>query len=299
MKINKYIFGLSVMVAALFASCNTDNEGVIYTAENSGVTFASSSLPAVEVPASNPVFTVELVRGDVSNAQTGSITAAGTIVVGTDADGEDITQNVEGIKVSNYSFAAGEGTTMVTVDVSPLPVGYVLTLKLTIDDANNVAISGNKTATLKASKAYEWVSLGKGTYIDNWVECETSVEILKADGFDRYRVMKPYDDYLNSDAGHTNWDPWNTGKGTDFIEFWTVDGIVYYDDYYTGLNYQGDSEQPIYVCHPNGWSSLRANNPNNKWIDAKTVQFAPYYYIEEVGGWNYTSYDGVILVKLP
>ncbi|MBR0524350.1 MAG: hypothetical protein IJK09_05270, partial [Prevotella sp.] len=72
-----------------------------------------------------------------------------------------------------------------------------------------------------------------------------------------------------------------------------------FDDYYTGLNYQGDSEQPIYVCHPNGWSGLRANNPNNKWVDAKTVQFAPYYYIEEVGGWNYTGYDGVIYVKLP
>lgn len=287
------------MVAALFASCNTDNEGVIYTAENEGISFASSALPSVEVPASNPVFTVELVRGDVSAAKTGSVTPKGTIVVGTDAEGEDITEELPGIKVSNYSFAAGENRTTITVDISPLNVGDVLTLKLTIDDADNVAVSGNKTATLKASKAYEWISLGKGTYIDNWVECETSVEILKADGFDRYRVLKPYDDYLNSEAGHTNWDPWNTGAGTPMIEFWTVDGIIYYDDYYTGLDYQGDSSMPVYVCHPNGWSSLRANNPNNKWLDAKTAQFAPYYYIEGLGGWNYTGYDGVIYVILP
>ncbi len=299
MRINKYIFGLVVAMAGLFVSCDTENEGVIYTAENEGVTFASSALQGVEVPASNPLFTVDLLRGDTKNALSGSVSAKGTIVVGENADGEPITQNIEGIKVSNYSFAPGENITSVNVDISPLPVGYVMTLTLTIDDEKNVAVSGKKAATMKCSKAYEWKSLGKGKYIDNWVECQTEVEIFKADGFDRYRVMKPYESYLKTPEAAASWENWISTSSAEYIEFWTQDGSIYFDDYYTGLNYQGDSSQPIYVCHPSGWSSLRPNIPNNKWIDAKTAQFAPYYYIDGLGGWNYTGYDGVIYVILP
>jgi hypothetical protein len=29
------------------------------------------------------------------------------------------------------------------------------------------------------------------------------------------------------------------------------------------------------------------------------LQLAPYYYINGVGGWNYTEYDGVIVITLP
>ena len=125
------------------------------------------------------------------------------------------------------------------------------------------------------------------------------MEILKAEGFDRYRVMKPYEDYLKTAAAAESWEDWIGRSSAPFIEFWTVDGVVFFDDYYTGLNYQADESLPIYVCHPNGWSSLRANNPNNKWLDAKTVQFAPYYYIDGLGGWNYSGYNGVIYVILP
>ena len=37
----------------------------------------------------------------------------------------------------------------------------------------------------------------------------------------------------------------------------------------------------------------------SKKIDAKTYQLAPYYYINGLGGWNYTEYNGVILIALP
>jgi hypothetical protein len=38
---------------------------------------------------------------------------------------------------------------------------------------------------------------------------------------------------------------------------------------------------------------------SNVWLDSKTLQLAPYYYINGVGGWNYTEYDGVIVITLP
>ena len=73
MRINKKIFGLAIIAAALFSSCNKDNEGAVYDGQgsNAGVSFTASTLSNVEVPASNPVFDVEIVRGNTSAAATG------------------------------------------------------------------------------------------------------------------------------------------------------------------------------------------------------------------------------------
>ena len=36
-----------------------------------------------------------------------------------------------------------------------------------------------------------------------------------------------------------------------------------------------------------------------KFLDAKTIQLAPYYYIDGLGGWNYTQKNGIITITLP
>jgi hypothetical protein len=120
---------------------------------------------------------------------------------------------------------------------------------------------------------------------------------MKADGFDRYRIMSPYKEYLASAQGAADWDNWIASSSPDFIEFYTEDGIIYYDDFFIGLNYDGDKNQPIYACHPTSFKEI--SSEHNKWIDAKTAQFAPYYYIQDLGGWNNTQYDGVIVITLP
>ena len=95
MKLNKVLFGLTVVAAALFSSCNKDNEGAIYSNQgNAGLSFTASTLAAVEVPASNPVFDVEIVRGNVVGAATGNLTA--TLKAGN--------AEVSGVTVSGYSF---------------------------------------------------------------------------------------------------------------------------------------------------------------------------------------------------
>ena len=295
MRINKAIFGFTVMMAALFSSCNKDNEGAIYNDQSSaGLSFTASTLQTVAVPASNPVFDVALIRGNVANAVTGKITAE--LTVGKEA--------VAGVTVSDYSFAAGENSTTVKVDISPLEVGQQGTLKLTISDSD-LSAGGIASATIKCSKAYEWKSLGTGSYTDSWTTgsdanpdgVTVNVEIMKTDGFDRYRIMNPYKEYLASAQGAADWGDWIAASSPDFVEFYTQDGIIYYDDFFIGLNYEGDKAQPIYACHPSGWSSLSSDH--NKWIDDKTAQFAPYYYIEDLGGWNNTQYDGVVIITLP
>ena len=295
MRISKKIFGMAIVAAALFTSCNKDVEGAIYNGQdNAGVSFTAATLESVAAPASNPVFEVEIVRGNTAAAATGSVSAS---LVANKVE-------VAGVTVSDYSFAAGENKTTIKVNISPLEVGVVGTLTLKLSDAD-ASIGAIKTATIKCSKAYEWESLGKGTYTDTWTTgsdnypdgVTASVEIMKAKGFDRYRIMAPYKEYLASAEGANNWGAWIASSSPAYVEFYTEDNIIYYDDFFIGLNYQGDKSQPIYACHPSGWSSL--SPAHNKWIDAKTAQFAPYYYIEDLGGWNNTQYDGVIIVTLP
>ena len=289
MKINKVLFGLTVVVAALFSSCNKDNEGAVYSNQsNAGVSFTASTLTAVEVPASNPVFDVEIVRGNTVGAATGTLTAS--LIANKVA--------LPGVTVSNYSFADGENSTTVSVNISPLEVGVAGTLTLTIADAD-ASVGGVKSATMKVSKAYEWKSLGKGQFYDNFFGMTSQPEILKAEGFDRYRVIEPCEDFrAEAIAGG---DTWAAASSAPFIELWVEDGLVFWEDWFTGQNYDGDKTQPIYACHPSGWSSMSTADfwQHSKFLDEKTIQLAPYYYIDGVGGWNYSQKDGVVYIVLP
>ena len=127
MKINKILFGFTIVLAALFTSCNKDNEGAIYNnQEGAGLSFSAPTLVAVEVPASNPVFEVEILRGNISGAASGNVTA--TLKVGE--------TELSGVTVSGYNFADGQNSTTVSVNISPLEVGVVGSLTLTIADAD-------------------------------------------------------------------------------------------------------------------------------------------------------------------
>ena len=288
MRISKKIFGMAIVAAALFTSCNKDVEGAIYNGQNNaGVSFTAATLAAVEVPASNPVFEVEIVRGNTAAAATGSVTAslkAGSTVIG-------------GVTVSDFNFAAGENATTVKVNIEPLEVGVQGTLTLALSDAD-ASIGGVKSATMKVSKAYEWESLGKGAFVDNFFGFVSEPEIMKAKGYERYRVMAPCEDYrLNPDPSDT----WVASWSAPYIELWVEDGLVFFDEYFTGQNYEGDKTTPIYVYHPSAFSSL--NSPefwqHNKFLSDKVIQLAPYYYIDGLGGWNKTQTDGMILIQLP
>ena len=288
MKINKILFGFAIVMAALFTSCNKDNEGAIYNnQEGAGLSFTASTLVAVEVPASNPVFEVEILRGNISGAASGNVTA--TLKVGE--------TELSGVTVSGYNFADGQNSTTVSVNVSPLEVGIVGSLTLTIADAD-ASVGGVKSTTMKVSKAYEWESLGKGAFVDNFFGFVSKPEIMKAKGYERYRVMAPCEDYrLNPDPSDT----WVASWSAPYIELWVEDGLVFFDEYFTGQNYDGDKTCPIYVYHPSAFSSL--NSPefwqHNKFLSDKVIQLAPYYYIDGLGGWNKSQTDGMILIQLP
>lgn len=286
MKISEYILGGAIAIAALLSSCDTDNEGAVYHSGNEGLSFTSSVLTDVAVSPADPTFEVEIVRGNAQNALTGSIGLSGTVG----------NAPFDGITATDYSFLPGEYRTTVRVDVSALSIGQELALTLTITDTDNVSVGGVAETTLNVSKEYNWISLGTGTFTDNWGWGITyNVEILKADGFDRWRVIEPYAESEINDDGE--WENWLNGESAPYIEFWlTEDGYVNFNSFYTGLNYDGDSSAPIYVHSP---ARFGLDSSYNKFLDDKTVQLAPYYYIDGMGGWNMTAYDGIIIITLP
>ena len=253
----KYISKLSTLTTLLsiilgFAACDNEQECALYNTDAANrAVFVNASLANITVSPADPTFTVDLVRANADSESSGTIVLTATV--------DEVP--LAGCTVSDYTFAAGENMTKVTVNVSPLEIGKELNITLTLDNTNE-PVSGSNTVSVTVNKDYNWVSLGTGTFADvlAFTEKPYNVEIQKADGFDRYRVMKPYEQGLKNDDG---------GWGN-----------------------------AIYAHHPSDFAGISL--ANNKQLDDKTFQLAPYYYIEALqGGFDYTGEGGSILITLP
>ena len=268
----------------MFTSCEQENEGTLYNANNQGLSFTFNAFE-FSAPANNPVISVPVYRAVANDAYTASITVA------TEAPGVTAPSSV--------SFAAGEQETTIDINLgSELGVGVIATITITLNDAD-ASVGGVAETEISAYKEYVFESLGMGTFQDNWALGGTySVEIQKAQGFDRYRVIDPYKEGLTNDDGE--WENWIAmGTRCPYIEFWeTGEGdLILFNNFALGINYQAVASQPIRAYHA---SSFSGTNPEfSKKVDNKTYQLAPYYYINGLGGWNNTEYDGVIVITLP
>ena len=191
----KYIPKLSTLTTLLsiilgFAACDNEQECALYNTDAANrAVFVNASLANITVSPADPTFTVDLVRANADSESSGTIVLTATV--------DEVP--LAGCTVSDYTFAAGENMTKVTVNVSPLEIGKELNITLTLDNTNE-PVSGSNTVSVTVNKDYNWVSLGTGTFADvlAFTEKPYDVEIQKADGFDRYRVMKPYEQGLKN-----------------------------------------------------------------------------------------------------
>ena len=285
MKYIKSLFSILMLLSlCVFTSCEQENEGVIYDANNQGLSFTFNTFE-FSAPANNPVISVPVYRAVADEAYTSSIT------VSTSAPGVTAPSSV--------SFAAGEQETTIDINLgSELGVGVIATITITLNEAD-ASVGGVAETEISAYKEYVFESLGMGTFQDNFFfEKVYNVEIQKAQGFERYRVIDPYKEGLTNDDGELgNWIA--MGTRCPYIEFWeTGEGdLVKFNNYAIGANYQAVASQPIRAYHS---SSFAGTVPDfSKKLDGKTYQLAPYYYIDGVGGWNYTEADGVVVITLP
>lgn len=279
-KIFKGIFILSI--AGLFASCNVDNIGTIYELENgqSGVSFTKTLAGDTEVDAKATSFTIPIARAVADGPLTVSLSSS----------------LPEGVTVpASVTFNAGEYQTDITLDISAMEVGKSYKGAVMLADPSQYDSNTSISAiNVTLAKAYTWVSIGKGQFYDGLALQPSEddlgiiqVEMLQADGFNRWRILNPFP----KDKLIAAWAPqYVTYTPDSVIEFFLKDdGTIGFTNQVikTGLTYVDLGESCyIYYYVPSAYSSqLAADDANNKFVMDKVAQFYFAMVIENSTSW--------------
>jgi len=159
-----------------------------------------------------------------------------------------------------------------------------------------------------------FVSIGMGVLRDNYMfERETEVEILQnQEDKNIFKILNPYDGITNAYKG-SNYEGSKEMEVAILGPGWKLhdisiktNGIVYFSPVNTGY-YHNKYEAYIEIYHPCAFSSMQAEDywTHNKVLSYQSnglpdkIQLAPYYYMEEIGGWNATQEDNAIIITFP
>ena len=279
-KIFRSIFILSI--AGLFASCNVDNIGTIYNHEgpDNGVSFTKTAAGDTEVNAKATTFTIPVARAVADGSLT--VNLKSTLP--------------EGVKVpASVTFNAGEYQTDVTLDISAMEVGksYKGVISLA-DESQYDANTSISSINVTLAKAYTWVSLGKGQFYDGLALQPSDddlgiiqVEVLQAEGFDRWRILNPFPKDKLIAAWAADYVTYTPDPMIEF--FLKADGTIGFTSSVikTGLTYVDlGATCYIYYYVPSAYSSqIAADDANNKFVMDKVAQFYFAMVIENSTSW--------------
>lgn len=302
---------LFAAVAGMSASCAKEQIHEAGEPEEEGcygVYFPAQDLDLTLDPADDMTFTIIAARTN-SN---GDITVPLTI---TDTSG-----------LFNFSplvFEDGQTESYITVTFD-IEVGVSYTGSLLIDDFQYASrYSSNPIAVDFSVVREKWNLLGEGTwYEDGYFGFydPVSVEIWQNDNdHNQYRIPMRWTeddgttDYLYTESSDEYFyfyvlEPGNSLAGVTI----TTSDLVYFDIFDTGYYNSNYPSAPIWFVHPANFSayadeSYWTYNKVLQWQEADGddealpagVQIAPYYYINGVGGWNYSQEDGVLTIMFP
>lgn len=292
---NKIFKSLLVLTAGIFAvACNLDQVNELYVPENDEPNMLYAVYNALELEAALQEVAIPITRAKADKELTvdlalllpEGITASGTA-------GETGDDGLTPYK-SSVTFAAGSSSADVVLNVSAMEVGNQYVGSISFADSTQVNVNtATFTCNFKLAKAYTWTSLGEGEWFDQLALMSSDsygiqkVEVLKAEGFDRYRIMGPYADTDQLTAA------WGAecvgGAKSSYIEFWVLeDGshVTWDGWWYPGLLYEGEGTE-IKGYYPSSLNaSLAAEDAKSKFLDEKVVGFYPYYYIDGKGGFG-------------
>ena len=211
---------------------------------------------------------------------------------------------------TSVTFAAGAATADVVVTfgtLTPVPQSVIINI-----DPAYAALYGAGHNQFKGTvKAINWQLLGTGKFSDFWNFANNpyNVQIYKAEGMNRWRVMAPYTEGVVAEGFGAY-----TGPLPEFIEFYLDGTIVYWDEPFdVGYLYQANPATPVKAYHPRtmaqnagkpGFPATYAFSTPESWafnkrVNTKKFQLAPHYYIVGLGGWNWTQRDNAIIIDLP
>lgn len=283
MKITKlYITALFASLA--FASCSDKGYWNEAVPDGVVVAFQQSDVNATYALGESTLTTVQLVRTSSAGALNLPVTVLSTssddIVCPTEINFE------AGSKVATAAFEVNNGEAGTTYKATVVfPNEYAGTTKM---DTCKVAISID----------YQWVSLGIGQYYDGMIMDDiANVEIEKADGFKRWRVKQPYADTYAANSEFSFGVA--AGNGPDWVVFYELtNGSLALVPFNTGINYQGNTNYPIWWYNPANFQGM--NNNNCQWLDEGLAGFGPILYIPGLGVlFNGSTQTDVIQIALP
>lgn len=285
---------LAASVSLLAVACNLDQVNDVYKAEGNEPSMLQTVFNETELDATLETIAIPVVRSNSSEAATVNLTAtlpAGITVSGTAVE---TLENGNVVYSTSVSFAAGEAQTGCVLNISEMAVGS--SYKGTVAIAEGEKVNENKVTMSTAftlAKAYTWVSLGQGEWFDQLSLMSDSsygvqtVEVLKADGFERYRIMNPY---ANTDQLAAAWGASSLGGNkSSFIEFWVLDNgvnVAWDGWWFPGILYDGDGTD-IKAYLPSALdASLAEEDVKSLFVEEKVVEFHPYWYIDGLGGFG-------------
>ena len=191
MNMKKYILGLAVLAGGLFASCDKDNVSTIYNSSYQNISFETDGA-SITTKSSTASVPVRITRSNTAGEYTAHYTLTSEENgIFTDKNGGTAT------------FAAGEWSTIITIDVANMKGGTLYKCNLALSEADALSadtIVGTATNTemeISVMCDYNWVSLGQGMFTSNMFGDAWPVEVMKAEGVQVYKLVSVYDNGLD------------------------------------------------------------------------------------------------------
>lgn len=285
--INKIGIAASLMAAAVMTSCSDKGYWDEAPAEQ-GYSFEAASSSETLAPGPNTI-TLTLERSIANSEESVDVTFT---------PGAGCPSDIS--LASPVVFKAGSYTAEVTLSIADAQPPHTYSGVLSFD-ASKASYAGIAKCEVTYPVSYTWSSIGNGTFYDAWVmdnaEAPYSVEILKTDGFERYRVLNPYAEYYST-IGPASWENWIGSTGPAYIEFWeNADGLLSFSAYATGLLYQADASQAIGAYPYSAFTAGSYESGYDKWYSDGFAVLSPVYYIPGVGGFGQQQY--AVQIVLP
>ncbi|MBQ0123219.1 MAG: hypothetical protein KBS58_00015 [Bacteroidales bacterium] len=265
---------LAVAVVALsVAACNVDNIKEVYLPSDDEISFAQSVIVNTEINAQAKTLDIELTRTSTD----------GLLQVPV-----DVSKLPEGVTcpVPSATFADGEATAAISLNVEKMEVGVTYKGTLSLIPANttggyqeNIAIT---SASLTLAKAFTWKSLGKGQFCEAfWEGFFSECEVLKAEGFERYKFINPYGPSTMSLQKPANVEIWVINEETGNVKWTSFNtGFDYDDNGHFIMAYWPSDQDPKYA----------AKEALSGFYEKDIIVLVPTFYMDGIGGWPSKNY---------
>ena len=283
-------------VLALASCTSSDDYEMVEKLSGAQVYFPNTLSATVNLPATATTYEIPVNRVNTSGAL--------EVPLQVTYDGEAITFP------NSVTFADGanEAKIVVTYDANTLGFDNFESAKITIGNDEYTTIYGASAYEVNLGIPAPWTSLGKATvHEDFWTGLTYGVEIQQND-IDKqtFRLIKPFPGADFEQASEMlEFRIYHAGE-TLMGETLTQD-IVYWDYNCAAMTYYANYDDVITLVWPgsftkyptqDSWTHNTVLSYQENGLPA-TVQFAPFYYMFSVGGWDYTQNDGMFTITFP